>query len=79
MSAAGTIEVRLPQELLRELDATAAAEQRSRDELVAEGVRRIVSDARWRMIQEEGARRAREAGIFTEDDVEELIDSLPDE
>lgn len=73
------IEGRLPPELLRELDTTATAQRRSRNGLVAEGIRRVLGDARWRLIQEEGAKRAREAGIATDDDGESLIDSLPDE
>ena len=76
---ASTIQVSIPNDLLRELDETARTQQRSRDDLVQQGIRRVVSDLRWHAIQEEGARRARAAGILTEADVEDLIDSLPDE
>ena len=77
--ASKVINISLPEELLREIDQTAATEHRTRSELLREGARRYISDQRWRRIQAEASERARAAGIFTEDDVEELLDSLPDE
>jgi metal-responsive CopG/Arc/MetJ family transcriptional regulator len=76
--ASKVINISLPEELLREIDESAAAEHRTRSEWLRESARRSLSDQRWRRIQAEVSERARAAGIFTEDDVEDLMDSLPE-
>jgi metal-responsive CopG/Arc/MetJ family transcriptional regulator len=76
--ATKVINISLPEELLREIDETAAAEHRTRSEWLRESARRSLSDQRWRRIQAEVSERARAAGIFTEDDVEDFLDSLPE-
>jgi len=72
------INISLPEALLQEIDAQAAEEHRSRSEFLREAARARISDARWRRVQAEGAIRAREAGLRTEDDVEEFLDSIVD-
>jgi metal-responsive CopG/Arc/MetJ family transcriptional regulator len=73
------INISLPEELLREIDEAAAFEHRTRSELMRESVRSYIeSRRRWREIQTIGAERARALGLRTEDDVEDLLDSLPD-
>lgn len=73
------ISISLPRELLEEIDESAAVEHRTRSELLSDAARRYLrSEQRWRQIQAEVSVRARAAGIETEDDVEELMDSLPD-
>ncbi len=76
--ASTVINISLPRELLEQIDETAAAEHRTRSDLLREAARRYMSDRRWRRIQAEVSARARTAGLETEDDVEELMDSLPD-
>ncbi|HEV2108888.1 MAG TPA: ribbon-helix-helix domain-containing protein [Thermomicrobiales bacterium] len=72
------INISLPEELLRQIDEAAAKENRGRSEFLRESARRRISDQRWRALQEIGAKRARELGISTEDDVEDFLDSLPE-
>lgn len=73
------VEVPLTSDVLREIDAGASEQRQSREEILGALARRYASDRRWQRIQEEGARRARAAGIFTEDDVEDFMDSLDDD
>ena len=70
------INISLPEELLREIDEAAAFEHRSRSELLRESAREYIDAHRWRRIQAVVSERARAAGILTEDDVEDLIDSV---
>ncbi len=73
------INISVPPDLLRQIDELAAADQRTRSELLNDAARRYMSDQRWRRIQAIGAERARAAGLHTEDDIEEFMDSLPDD
>lgn len=77
--ATKVINISLPEELLREIDEVAALEHRTRSELLRESARRYIRlRQEWREIQSVVAERAKEAGIRTEQDVEDLIDSLPE-
>ena len=76
--ATATVTVSLPVALLREIDELAADQRRTRDEVIEQGVFYYIRTLRWRAIQAVAAPLAEAAGIRTEDDVEELIDSLPD-
>lgn len=73
------VEVPLTSDVLREIDAGASEQRQSREEMLGELARRYASERRWQRIQEEGAHRARAAGLFTEDDVEAFMDALDDE
>ena len=73
------ITVALPVDVLREIDRVAADMGLTRNALMIGAARRFLfSEERWRRLQAVGAERAREAGLFTEDDVEEYLDSLSD-
>lgn len=73
------INISLPEELLREIDDVAAQEHRTRSELLRESARRYIRlRQEWREIQSVVADRAQKAGIRSEQDVEDLIDSLPE-
>jgi len=75
--ASKVINISLPEELLREIDEMAAKEHRTRSELFRASARYYLSQRyRWREIQRLAAERAQENGILTEDDVEELVDSV---
>ena len=77
--ASTEILVSLPRELLEQIDEIAAALRWTRGEVFDDAVRRYLkSELRWRRIQAIGAERARAVGLFTEDDIEEFLDSLPD-
>jgi metal-responsive CopG/Arc/MetJ family transcriptional regulator len=67
----------LPEALIREIDEAVAESGRTREEFLQAAVRRFAGDERrWREVQDDVSRRAQEAGIFTEDDVEDFIDSI---
>jgi metal-responsive CopG/Arc/MetJ family transcriptional regulator len=73
------VEVPLTSDVLREIDAGASEQRQSRAEILSELARQYASERRWQRIRQEGSRRAREAGLFTEDDVEAFMDALDDE
>lgn len=66
----------LPQELIRELERIAEEENRTKSELIREALRRYVETRKWRKLQEEMAARARQIGVTTEADVEQLVDEV---
>ena len=70
------VSVSLPDQLIEELDTEARKESRSRDEIVEEATRYYLRKSRWRGIQAVVSRRGREMGLETEDDIEELVDSI---
>jgi CopG family transcriptional regulator/antitoxin EndoAI len=69
------INISIPTDLLRQIDEAACAESRTRSELLREAARRYIAARQWQAIQTVVAARAREAGLRTEDDIEELIDA----
>lgn len=81
--ASKVINISLPEELPREIDA-AAAEHRSRSGLLRESARQYlprqqtVGDERWRAIQAISSDRAGAAGLRAEDDVEAYLNALPE-
>lgn len=77
--ATKVINISLPEELLKQIDEAAARENSGRSEFLRESARKRISDQRWRALQAYAAPRARAAGLFTEDDIEEYMDSLPEE
>jgi metal-responsive CopG/Arc/MetJ family transcriptional regulator len=72
------VTVPLPLDLLREMDAVAAKQGRTRPELLELAANYYLSTLRWQAIQAVVAPAFAAAGLRTEDDVEELLDSLPD-
>ena len=67
----------LPTDLLGWIDELAAEQGRTRHEVLERAARYHVSTLRWRAIQGGAAPAA--AGLRTEDDIEEYVDSLSDE
>jgi CopG family transcriptional regulator/antitoxin EndoAI len=68
--------ISLPPQMEREAERLAKQEHRTKSELVREALRTYVISRKLRRIQEVAARRARELGIRTEDDVERIIDDI---
>ena len=62
----------LPPELLREAEALAKRERRTKSELLREALRRYIQEQEWRSLQRYGARRARRLGI-RENEVERVV------
>ena len=70
------VEVPVSDDLLPEIDEAARAERQTRSEFLSDVARRYVSERRWERIQADVSKRARAAGIYTEDDVEDFLDSI---
>jgi len=74
------VTISLPVDVLREIDRVAAEMRRTRSEMLTGAARRFLfSEERWRELQAHFSEGFREAGLLTEDDVEEYLDSLPDD
>ena len=73
------ITVTLPTDVLVGIDQFAAEKGLSRSEMLTAAARRyLFSERRWKETQAAIAEAARRAGLRTEDDIEDLLDSLPD-
>jgi metal-responsive CopG/Arc/MetJ family transcriptional regulator len=68
-----TISVSLPTEVRQELDEAAEADGRSRSAVVREALRDYLLQRRFRRLRSRMVIRAREKGIFTDEDVFERI------
>ncbi len=66
----------IPTDLLRETDGAAAIRGWSRDQVLRQAVEYYLSTLRWQEIHRVFAPQAAAAGLLTEDDVEEYLDSL---
>jgi len=73
------ITLSLPTDLIGWIDELAAKQGRTRHEMLEWAARYFVSTLRWRAIQAVAAPAAAAAGLRTEDDIEEYMDSLSDE
>ena len=74
--ATKTINISLPQEVIKQIDRKAKQEYKTRSELFrVAALEYVQKDNFWEAFRADAARRARKLGIKTEDDVEELIDS----
>jgi len=62
----------VPEDLLAELQAKAAAEGKSVEELAAEALRKGLEECVWQDLLEYGRRTGRESG-YTEADVPEIV------
>ena len=69
------LSVSIPDELMRDAEAIARAQGRTKSELVREALRRQVELERLRELQRYGRRRAEERGVGPED-AEALIDEV---
>ena len=74
------ITIALPADVLREIDRLATEKGLTRSQLLTGAARRFLFDEeRWRTLQASASAHARSAGLATEDDIEEYLDSLPDD
>ncbi len=62
----------LPPELLREAEALAKRERRTKSELLREALRRYIQEQEWRSLQRYGAKRAQRLGV-RENEVERVV------
>ena len=74
------VAVSLPADVLREIDWVAAEMGLTRSEMFTGAARRFLfSEERWRELHAHFSEGFRQAGFRTEDDIEEYLDSLPDD
>lgn len=74
---AKTINVSLPDELLKEIDRKASEEYRSRSELLKEAtIMYIQTKDNWQLLQKDLTSRAAKLGIKNDNDIEKVIDTL---
>lgn len=74
--ATKTINISLPQEVIKQIDRKAKEEYRSRSEFIkVAAIQYIKRQDNWAIFQKDMAQRAKKLGLRTEDDVEEMIDS----
>jgi metal-responsive CopG/Arc/MetJ family transcriptional regulator len=72
-----TINVSLPDELLKEIDRKAEEEYRSRSELLKKAtLMYIQTKDNWQVLQKDLVLRARKQGVKRENDIEKMVDSL---
>jgi CopG family transcriptional regulator/antitoxin EndoAI len=71
------LSVSIPDELMRDAEAIARAQGRTKSEVVRDALRRQVELERLRELQRYGRRRAEERGIGPED-AEALVDEIRD-
>lgn len=78
-SATEDVTLALPVDLLRRADEVAAKQGWTRDRVLRQAVFYYLSTLRWQEIQNVFAPQAEAAGLRTEDDVEDYLDSLSDD
>ncbi len=72
--------IAMPADVLREIDRIAAEMGLTRSEMFTGAARRFLfSEERWRELQAHFSEGFRQAGFRTEDDIEEYLESLPDD
>jgi metal-responsive CopG/Arc/MetJ family transcriptional regulator len=72
-----TINISIPEELLTKIDEKARLEYRSRSELFKEAtVVYLQTKDNWLVLQKEMSEKAKKMNIKTENDVEQIVDSL---
>jgi len=76
--ASDTESVKMPSSLVAEIQAAAAEEHRSRDEVVREAIERYLRNRRWQRILAYGEQKARSLGL-TDADVPRLIEEYRQE
>ena len=68
--------ISLPPEMEREAMKLAKEERRTKSELVREALRHYLMTHELRLLQRMGVSRARAKGVYTEDDVQRVIDEF---
>ncbi len=68
-----TITISLPPEMLEQIERIMKEEGRTKSELLREAIRCYVEDREWERLKRYAEQKARERGITTEEQVNELI------
>lgn len=74
-----TVNISIPEKLLKEIDNKARDEYKSRSDLIREAALIYLQTSNnWAILQQDLSSRAKKAGIKTEADIEKMVDSLRD-
>lgn len=76
MRISKTWTISLPPSMEREATQAAKQERRTKSELIREALRVYLATRQWQSLQKSVTLRARQKGITSESDVENLIDKL---
>lgn len=72
-----TLNIALPQELLKKVDEQAKKEYRNRSELIREALRMYLKDnERWGKLFSYGQRMGKKAGVKSEKDVNKIVSNF---
>ena len=75
--ATKTINISIPDQLLKEIDKTAQSTYQSRSDVIKQASLRYISSQRnWQVLQADLAQKAKNMGIKNDSDIEGLIDSI---
>ena len=66
--------VRVPEDLLAQMQAAAREKGKSADELVTDALKRYLANEWMNGLEREGQERRRQLGLRTDDDVERYVD-----
>ena len=58
------------------MERLAKKENRNKSELIREALRRYIEEREWQDVLKYGRKKAQEQGIFTEADVERIVDEV---
>lgn len=68
--------VSLPPSLLQEIERIADKEGRNKSQLVRDALAQYISDKKWQEYRKKATSKARALGLYTDEDVENIIDSI---
>ncbi len=76
MSREAIVKIKLPEDLFRDIGKISREQKRELDQVIAEALRQYAQNAQWAKLQRELSTRAKDMGIKSEDDVEEIVDEI---
>jgi CopG family transcriptional regulator/antitoxin EndoAI len=79
LRATKTWSISLPAKLEKEAEKAAKEEKRTKSELIREALRRYLDVRQFRKLQSYGAKKARELGVTSDQDVDRLVHEYRDE
>lgn len=65
-----------PPKTVKEISDVAKKEGKTKSQLIRDALEQYLSERRWRQLQKELTARARALGIYTEKDVERIVDEV---
>ena len=66
----------LPPQLLAKVERLAKQDNRNKSELLREALRRYIEEREWRDVLKYAKKKSIQQGIFTEEDIEQIVDEV---